>query len=310
MNVKIEKLDKIEIDDNAIVKYTEQGNIVEVQFMSKRNNKQTIQILKGMQQYVVCETGEIKDIEHHKTRASQYNSLKRTFSNIRALINTNVTDKNNVRWITLTYAKNMTDTKQLYDDFKKFNMRFQYLIKKQGYNKAEYIVVMEPQNRGAWHCHMFYIFDCKAPFIPNDELRLLWGHGFVTVKELNNIDNPGAYLTAYLGDMELEDAIDSIGLNNVSNAEIKQSDVLDAHGNKISKKFVKGARLYMYPAKFNMYRTSRGIKRPVSKMMTYKTAKEKVSAATLTFEKNIKIYDHDSNFESHISTKYYNSIRK
>lgn len=310
MNVKIEKIDSIEIDKNSIVKYTEMGNIIEIQYMSKRNNKQTVQMLPGMQQYVVISTGEIKDVIHHETRATQYSSLKRTFANIRALINTNVTDVSRARWITLTYKENMTDTKQLYNDFEKFNKRFQYKIKKLGYNKAEYIAVMEPQGRGAWHCHMFYIFDKKAPFIPNDVLRDLWGHGFVTIKQLDNIDNPGSYLTAYLGDMELEDAINNVGLDNVCKAEIKEVEVLDDEGNKVPKKFVKGARLHMYPANFNMYRTSKGIKRPSSEMITQEMAEKKVSAATLTYEKNIKISDIENEFESYISTRYYNKARK
>ncbi|NLP26255.1 MAG: hypothetical protein GX365_02790 [Clostridiales bacterium] len=309
MNVKIEKIDPIEIDKNSIVKYTEMGNIIEIQYMSKRNNKQTVQMLPGMKQYIVMDTGEIKDIEHHETRATQYSSLKRTFANIRSLINTNVADKDKVRWITLTYAENMTDTKQLYNDFEKFNKRFQYKIKKLGYNKAEYIAVMEPQGRGAWHCHMFYIFDCKAPFIPNNELRDTWGHGFVTIKQLNNIDNPGAYLTAYLGDMELEDAINNVGLDNVCKSEIKEVEFLDDEGNKVPKKFVKGARLHMYPANFNMYRTSKGIKRPSSEMITQEMAEKKVSAATLTYEKTLKLEDTENDFEAVISTRYYNRIR-
>lgn len=310
MAINIEKIDNIDVSNESLVKYTEMGNITEIQYMSNRNTRQTVQMLKGMQQYVVVETGEIKDVTKHETRASQYNSLKRTFSNIRSLINTNVVDKDKVRWITLTYAENMTDTKQLYIDFKNFNKRFQYKIKKLGYNKAEYIAVMEPQGRGAWHCHMFYIFDCKAPFIPNNELRDIWGHGFVTVKQLDNIDNPGAYLTSYLGDMGLDEAIDSIGVENVLNCDLKVVDIIDDNGKKISKKFVKGARLHMYPANFNMYRTSKGIKRPSSEMITQEMAIKKVSASTLTYEKNIKVFDIENDFETFISTKYYNRVRK
>ena len=106
---------------------------------------------------------------------------------------------NNVRWITLTYAENMTDTDRLYFDFKDFNKRFQYYCKINGYSKPEYIVMMEPQGRGAWHCHLLYIWDCKAPYVANKTLRDLWGHGFVKIKKLDNCDNVGAYLTAYLG---------------------------------------------------------------------------------------------------------------
>lgn len=58
-------------------------------------------------------------------------------------------------------------------------MRFRY----RGYS-FEYIVAMEPQNRGAWHAHLILIFNGKAPFIPNDEISALWGQGFVKTKGL------------------------------------------------------------------------------------------------------------------------------
>ena len=57
------------------VKVTEMGNVIEVQYMSRRNNKQTIQMLQGGEQYVICSTGEIKDIEHQSTRKDNKKGL-------------------------------------------------------------------------------------------------------------------------------------------------------------------------------------------------------------------------------------------
>ena len=68
--------------------------------------------------------------------------------------------------------------------------------------KIEYIVACEPQSRGAWHMHLIIIFDRLAPFIPNATIETLWEQGFTKTTRLENIDNIGAYLTAYLGDME------------------------------------------------------------------------------------------------------------
>ena len=42
--------------------------------------------------------------------------------------------------------------------------------------------------------------------MPNEVVADLWKQGFVTVKRLDDVDNVGAYLTAYLGDMELSEA--------------------------------------------------------------------------------------------------------
>lgn len=291
---------------NLPVKVTEMGNVIEIQYMSRRNGKQTIQMLPGGEQYVICATGEVKDVEHHQTRANNKKGLYKTFANARAVINANVTDVSHVRWITLTYAENMTDPKRLYKDFEKFNKKFQYYCKKKEYGKAEYIVMMEPQERGAWHAHLLYIWDKKAPFIPNNELAEIWGHGFTKTKKLDNVDNVGAYLTAYLGDMALDecDAKKYVGMD-LKIAEIENDD-----GKKEKKFFIKGARLRLYPANFNMLRCSRGIKRPTIEMMSQYEANKKVSGATKTFEKTVKLKDPESDFETVINTVQYNRVRK
>lgn len=171
----------------SLVKVTEMGNIIEIQYMSKMNTRQTIQMLPGGEQFLVLETGDIRDVQHHETRDYNKKGLYRTFSRIRALINTNVTDVSKVRWCTLTYAENMTDPEKLYDDFRKFNQRFQYYVRKHGWSRPEYIVIMEPQGRGAWHAHLLYIWqDQKAPYISNEEFRKLWRYGFVKIKKLEN----------------------------------------------------------------------------------------------------------------------------
>ena len=291
---------------NLAVKVTEMGNVIEVQYMSRRNCKQTIQMLKGGEQFVICATGEIKDIEHHNTRKDNKKGLYKTFANARAVINANVTDVEKVRWCTLTYAENMTDPKRLYEDFHNFNKRFQYYCKGKGYSKPEYIVMMEPQGRGAWHAHLLYIWqDQKAPYISNQDFRELWGHGFVRIKKLDNVDNVGAYLTAYLGDME----IDEMDVSKAVGKQCKVVEVEDEDGKKVKKAIVKGARLDLYPANFNMLRCSRGVKRPVAEMMSQEEASKKVSAATKTFESAIKLTDHENDFETVIIREQYNKVR-
>ena len=305
--IEFEKLDQIpEKNPNVLVKVTEMGNVVEVQYMSRRNCKQTIQMLTGGEQFVICATGEVKDIEHHATRKDNKKGLYKTFANARAVINANVTDVSKVRWCTLTYAENMTDPKTLYKDFQQFNQRFQYYCGKKGYSNPEYIVMMEPQGRGAWHAHLLYIWqDQKAPYISNQDFRELWGHGFVRIKKLDNVDNVGAYLTAYLGDME----INEMDLSKAVGKQCKVVEVEDEDGKKVKKAIVKGARLDLYPANFNMLRCSRGVKRPVAEMMSQEEANKKVSAATKTFESAIKLVDNENDFETVIIREQYNKIR-
>lgn len=311
-STQFEKLDHIpDKNPNLLVKVTEMGNIIEVQYMSRRNSKQTVRMLEGGEQYVVCSSGEIKDVVHHETRKDNKKGLYKTFANMRAIINTNVTDVSKVRWCTLTYAENMTDTKKLYMDFQQFNQRFQYYCKQQGYSKPEYIVMMEPQGRGAWHAHLLYIWqDMKAPYIANDVFAKLWGHGFVRIKKLDNVDNVGAYLTAYLGDMELSE-VDWHKWNEITRgATVKQVEMIDENGEKVTKPILKGARLNLYPANFNMLRCSRGIKRPTEEMLSQEMANKKVLGATKTFETAVKLTDVENEFDSVIIKTQYNRVRK
>lgn len=311
MSVEIKKLEDCPVKNpNLLVKVVEMGNIVEIQYMSKRNCKASIRMLEGGNQYLELSTGEIKDVVHHETRADQFKNLYRTFKSIRGIINSNTKNISNVRWITLTYAENMTDTKKLYFDFEKFNKRFQYFIKKLGYDKAEYIVVCEPQGRGAWHCHLLYIFNKTAPFIPNDALERLWGHGFTKIKKLDDsIDNLGAYLTAYLGDMEVFDMLSSGGHLHDSKCKVVEFEDEKTH-EKLEKYYVKGARLPFYPANFNMYRCSRGIERPIESMEIQEIAEKKVSGGTLTYEKTVLLSDLETDFSSVINTRQYNMKSK
>ena len=133
----------------------------------------------------------------------------------------------------------------------------------------------------------------------------MWGHGFVRIKKLDNVDNVGAYLTAYLGDME----IDEIDVSRAVGKQCKVVEVEDEHGKKVKKAIVKGARLDLYPANFNMLRCSRGVKRPVEEMMSQEEARKKVSAATKTFETAFKLSDTESEFETVIIREQYNKVR-
>ena len=97
--------------------------------------------------------------------------MSKKLGRLRDYLNTNITDVSKGRWVTLTYAENMTNTERLYTDFKKFKQKLKRYLKQE----FEYIVAMEPQGRGAWHAHIVLIFENKAPYIPNDEMaRILF----------------------------------------------------------------------------------------------------------------------------------------
>lgn len=272
-------------------KVSKQGNVIEVTQMSKRNTQARILKLSA-DEYInlADDTGEILQFEHSTNRSDLKQSLYRTFRNIRAVVNTNCPDPAKLRWVTLTYAENMTDPKRLYLDYKKFWLRFKYR-----YPGAEYITVAEPQARGAWHLHALFVFPDEAPFIPNSDLASMWGHGFVKVTEVSNVDNVGAYLSAYIADIEVP--LDS-----------KEGTVKEfADGTK--KRFVKGGRLHLYPPGMNLYRCSRGIKKPEEVWISPDQLDEFVKGAALTYENQIE-FTNESGFEQKITKKYYNVKRK
>lgn len=301
--MSLQKIEDYKVHRKSIVKVTTMGNITEKMYLSRRNTKPTVQKLPNGKMLVLS-TGEVKDIKQMEKRVECANSLRKSMRNLRNILNANITDVKKCRWITLTYKENMTDTKRLYEDFRDFNKRLKYYCEKMKYGKYEYIVAMEPQGRGAWHAHLVLIFEKKAPFIANEELANVWKQGFVTIKKLeDDVDNVGAYLTAYLGDMDIQDVkgIDVIG------KEVKEVEITE-NGEKKKKYYVKGARLNLYPANFNLYRCSRGIKKPIEEYMTEEQARKKVSAATLTYD-STHIYTSSEGFECVIDKKYYNSKR-
>lgn len=288
-------------------KVTTMGNITEVVTMAREAEAPPIRKLsKDLYEYLP--TGEVFEYEHGETRADNLGYVRRTMANIRALINTNVTDPKCCRWVTLTYADNMTDTKVLYQDYKKFWKKFCYWCEKQGYEKPEYITVQEPQGRGAWHVHAFFIWPEAAPFIPNNEVMAkLWGHGFTKTQALEEVDNIGAYFSAYLADMPLDEYQALPDYDPKYQIEVKEFE--NAQDLTKTKRFVKGGRLRLYPVGMNILRRSRGIKDPEVERMTYGEAQKKVSSAKLTFSRSYEISDNHTVCNT-ITKAYYNSKRK
>ena len=280
--------------DNEIVRVKETGNVLELMWLQRRNKRISIRKISN-DEYILLATGEVKRFDKQTSRADNVGTVKRSLAALRDLINCNCTDVSRCRWVTLTYRENMTDSKRLYRDFKYFVARLRYRI-----GKFEYIVAAEPQGRGAWHLHLLMIFRGKAPYIANEDMARCWRQGFVKVKKLDNVDNVGAYLTAYLGDMSLDDVKQSdVDVNGVY--EVKTVNV-----DNVSKKIIKGLRLSLYPPKFNLYRCSRGVKRPTVQYMSNKSAEEKASSAKLTFEKTVQLSDDDKGFSNLINYRYYN----
>jgi len=293
------------------------GNITEVMTCEKQSNGSPCKKI-DKDHYVDLRTGELCEYEHIENRAENLHGIRQTLNRIRALINTNVTEPLNCRWVTLTYRQEentpMTDTKRLMQDYEKFWKRFCYWCKSNGYSKPEYISVIEPQGSGSWHVHSFFIWSEKAPFIPNEKMAELWGQGFTKTKQPQDCDNVGAYFSAYLGDMPL-DEVQHMSKDKQLQAlsasgQVDEKEFADDAGTIKKKKFVKGGRLFLYPPGMNIIRSSKGVKQPEVEYMSREQAQKKVSSAKETFSCAYEIVGDDGLVVNRISKAYYNSKRK
>ena len=294
----------IRILDGDTVRLKEMGNITEIMFSKKRSLGGYITKI-DKDHYVDNRTGEFLEFKHLENRAQDLANVAKSLARGRDILNANIVNVSYCRWVTFTYAENMTDSTRLLLDF-------QHCIRslRKTFGNFEYITAAEPQGRGAWHLHAVFIFDHKAPYMPNDVVAKAWKQGFVAVKRLDNVDNVGAYLTAYLGDMELSEAFNSFHENTIYSSGVKEVDYVDENGVKQTKYYIKGARLCMYPPGFHIFRWSKGIKKPDVSFVSYKTAKEKASSTKLTFTKTVALEDSESDFKNTLQYEYYNSIRK
>lgn len=287
------------VPKKAFVKVTKTNHIVEIQHMEKMNGKNHIKKL-DKDSYVDLSTGEIKEFQHIENRQESYNSLRQTFKKLRYLINNNFLGLPNELHMTLTYKANMTDTGRLYDDFRKFMQRLKRKYKKD--TSIDYISVVEPQERGAWHCHLLIRFnDLDKVFVKNKELRELWGQGFVTIKSLKDIDNIGAYLSAYLTDVELTEETVVTAIKEDRSVETK---IVDG----VEKRFIKGGRLHMYPSGMNIFRKSKGMIYPERETMSFEKAKKIVGSAKPHYVKTYEV--ETDNFSNTITYLQYNLKRE
>lgn len=287
------------INPEDYVKVTQMNHIIEIQHMQKMNTKNHILKL-DKDHYLDLRTGAIEEFIHSENRGENYNSLRQTFKRLRYLINNGFTGKGNELHVILTYAENMTDTDRLYKDFEKFMKKLRYKFKDR--TTIDYISVVEPQGRGAWHCHVLIRFNqLEKVYIKNKDLSEMWGQGFVKIKSLKNIDNIGAYLSAYLTDVELnEETVVTL---------IKEKLALhEKVVNGETKRFIKGGRLHMYPPGMNIYRKSKGIVEPDRQMMKFKKAKKIVGSAQPHYSKSYKIETEE--FSNTITFIQYNLKRQ
>ena len=272
--MEVKNIENFSVCDYSLVKYTKMGNITQVVSLAHKNNACPIKKL-NRDEYVLLDTGEVLECEHIENRGQNINTIRYSISKLRNLINNNFIGGQNELWITLTFGENKVyNPIELSPIFEKFIKKLRYYFKGL---KLDYIYVPEPHEKGDWHIHLLLKAD-KSLYIENSKLNEIWKHGFVKVNRLKDIDNIGAYVSAYL------------------------INIKDGEATK------KGARLHLYPPQHKLYRFSKGIKIPESEYITYSEAKKRISSDKLTYDKTLYIQT-DCGFENTIHYEYYNSKR-
>ena len=148
-----------------------------------------------------------KEEEEERKRKAK-SSLSRTRNEMRRLINAN-TDL--TTFLTLTFAKSTPIVKTANYQFNQFCKRMA-----KAFEVYKYIAVIEFQSdrdfhgkikaeRGSVHYHVLCNFDIPAKMDKKTRFKLErdfavkhWRNGFVTIKEVEHVDNMGAYFCKYL----------------------------------------------------------------------------------------------------------------
>ena len=228
----IKKVDSksIIIHEETEVKFKIAGSIREVQFFAGVSRRCPIQNI-SKDKYLDRETGEIKERKKSENRYQSPKSVRKSINKLMDLIRCNATEKSYCKWITLTYADAMTDHEKVYEDEKMFLRRLQRYLNNQtelsdGQKMFKRITVAEAQGEkhdNSWHMHILLIFEDIAPFISNDTITELWGHGMTDTHKVYDADGLALYFKVYLSDVEyIESNEDYDVVEKVVNGESKQ----------------------------------------------------------------------------------------
>ncbi len=279
-------------NENVTVKFS--GNITEIKHTHVKSKGGTTRKI-SKSEYVDIRTGEIKEFNPQNKRSDDLISVNRSIELGRDIIRANCTNSTYCRFITLTYAENMTDSNKLANDYKNFLKRLPEAVK-----PFKWISAVEPQKRGAWHIHAIFIYNNTAPYIENSIISKAWKQGFVSIEAVDNCDDMGAYLCAYLTDLDISDQPNEI------TPDIKS--VIDRNG--VPKRIKKGARLCMYPSGMHIFRWSQNCIKPTKQIMPSYQADRLVKNHPLVYEKTSVIEDTENNFQNIINTRVFNKARK
>lgn len=142
--------------------------------------------------------GRKKGMKSKNYEANRAMALNRAKNQLRRLINANIGAYGReftAKFITLTFAENVTNLDEAHYEYKKFLKRLNYAMFDSKQANLRYSAVVEFQKRGAIHYHVIFY---NLPYLRADRLADIWGNGFVKINKIDDVDNVGAYVTKYM----------------------------------------------------------------------------------------------------------------
>ena len=184
-----------------------------------------------------------------------------------------------VKFLTLTFKENIWDLEYANEEFHKFIKRLNYRIT--GSKKAflKYVCVVEFQKRGAVHYHVLFF---NMPYVPQEELAEVWGHGFVGINAVDHVDDLGAYLGKYM----------------IKAMEGEDDDDPDGGGSGGKRRRDKGK---------NRYFVSRGLIKP--EVIPVKTLEELERVATALAPYQVYEIQFETEYYGKVLYRQYNTVR-
>lgn len=193
---------KLKIKRDRLLKGDLKGRKVKLFIRCKSEQQKVESFFNALRENEGAEAA-MKQNELVDTEKSMKDSLRRTRNTIRRTINSNTGKwSEKEKFLTLTFKEHLTDQGETNKLFTKFIKKLSYSIFKKE-SGLKYLCVVERMGNGRIHYHVLFF---NLPYKPVDEIADIWGHGFVKINAIDNVDNLGAYVCKYMSKTAVENS--------------------------------------------------------------------------------------------------------
>jgi len=140
--------------------------------------------------------------ENEKMRQVAIQNRVRTKNAAHRLIESNVFQYSDIngrpftpKFVTLTFAKHITDNKHANRIYSKYIQRLNYLIYGKKCAQLSYLVVIEYTKIGCIHYHVLFF---NLPYVAKQLLEDTWKQGYIKIKSVYKVPNLARYMTKYM----------------------------------------------------------------------------------------------------------------